>query len=373
MAIFAFTLSGGLNFTKADEITTITLNGEFSDWKDVPTLLTNVETWYPDFLDKGATYYWNNERDGWQTEPIDNTCMYNEGRALDLGTIKFANDSNYLYFYWEKNSDYMNYFWKTFPNDPNNNTIDEQGFTSTPVTRYSDVAQSDPPCLGETIYNPTTYDHDMVYAFDTNLDMKNDYYLVMNVIAPIGTSGSDYQYSVTSYIYKDNGNGVYDTRGTEILLSELGSEYEQWPSNVACQNGVCQEGRIKINTFFTDLGLKWGSAVLVNYEAHSPTKLYGTAKSIYSFNKNNKLGLKITFPKKLRTTTKSKATLLSGKVKKGSKITIYVNGKKKQSFTAGAAKFTKKVSLKKGNNVVIVKAKLGKKKVTKGVLIKRTK
>lgn len=370
-AMMSFALFG-FNFVKADEIATISLDGQFEDWKDVPTLLTNVETWYPNF--KGQTYYWNNDTDSWQTTELPNACMYNEGRALDLGKIKFANDTNYLYFYWEKNSDYMNYFWKTFPDstDPDKmNTIDEQGFTSTPVTKYSDVAQSEPPCLGETIYNPVTYNHDMVFSFDTNLDNKADYYLILNIIAPQGTPGSAYQYSVFSYIYKDNGNGIYDGMLSEIGVVTLG-DYAQFPSATACQNGVCQEGRIKINTVFTDLGLKWGSSILVNYEAHSSTKLFSTAKALYSFNKSNKLGLKILQPKKKTQTTKKKSIVFQGKVKKESKVTIYLNKKKVyQSQLAGT--FSELAPLKKGVNTIVVKAQKGKQKVTMGVVVVKKK
>lgn len=372
VAIFTFTLSGGFYFAKADEIATIKLDGQFTDWKDVPTLLTHTQSWYPNL--KGTIYYWNNDTDSWQTEALPNACMYNDGRSLDLGKIKFANDSNYLYFYWEKNSDYMDYFWRAKPGT-DDYVIDEASFSTGPVPTLPDsqTNQSSPPCAGEIIYNPADYDHDMVYAFDTNLDRKSDYYLVLNIFAPKGSPGAAFSYTVTSYMYKDNGNGIYDGRTTETLISDLGTDYEQYPSATSCQNGVCQEGRIKINTFFTDLGIKWGESVLVNYEAHSFAGLFKTKKSIYSFNKKNKLGLTITSPSKLRSEVKDKKVTIKARVKSGSKIRIYVNGKKKASFLATSKKFSRQVSLKKGLNIVIVKAKKGKQKVIKGVLIKRKK
>ncbi len=373
LPVMCLTLSG-FQTARASETTTITLDGQFTDWANVPTLLTNKETWYPDFLNKGATYYWNNDTDAWQTEALDNACMYNEGRALDLGTIKFANNADYLYFYWEKNSDYMNYFWKTFPNDSNNTTIDEASFTSGPVSTLPDAQanQSSPPCANETIYNPANYDHDMVYALDTNLDLKNDYYLVMNIVAPQGTPGSDYSYAVTTYIYQDNGDGIYNGRGTETLVSNLGSDYEQYPSAGLCKNGVCQEGRVKINTFFTDLGLKWGSSVIVNYEAHSAAKLYSTKKSVYTFNKKNKFGLRVTAPKQSFVKTTKKSIILNGTLKKAAKVNIFRN--KKQVYKlANGKKFSKTIALKKGRNVIKIKAQNGSKKFAKVLVIVRTK
>ncbi|MEW6407649.1 MAG: hypothetical protein AB1465_03085 [Patescibacteria group bacterium] len=371
VAIFTFTLSGGFYFAKADEITTIKLDGQFDDWQDVPTLLTHTESWYPNFM--GQIYYWNNDTNVWQTEELPNACMYNEGRSLDLGKIKFANDANYLYFYWEKNSDYTNFFWKTFPNDPNNYTIDEQSFLSDPVTKLDPVSQSSPPCLGETIFLPVYFNHDKVFAFDTNLDGKFDYYLVLNINIPQGTQSASMDTTVTSLIYQDDGNGIYDDRDTETLVTNLGTDFTMEVSATPCQNGVCQEGKIKINEFFTDLGIKWGSTIWTAYESHSGSKLFSTAKALYSFNKNNKLGLKITSPKKKSVTTKKKSIVFKGRIKKESKITVYRNKKKVYQSSKFKGKFSELVPLKKGTNIIIVKAQKGRQKVTKGVVVKRKK
>lgn len=370
-AVLAFTFFG-VNLVSADEIATIKLDGSFDDWKDISSLLTHTESWYPDLM--GQIYYWNNDTDVWQTEALDNdnACMYNEGRSLDLGTIKFANDANYLYFYWEKNSDYTNFFWKTFPNDPNNYTIDEQSFAPDPVTKLDPINQSSPPCEGETIFLPIYFDHDKVFSFDTNLDGKFDYYLVLNVTIPQGTSSASMDTTVASLIYQDDGNGSYDSRTTETLITNLGTDFTMEVSATPCQNGVCQEGKIKINQFFADLGIKWGSTVWTAYESHSGSKLFSTAKVLYSFNKKNSLGLKITQPAKRKTTTKKSQITVQGTTKKDARISIYLNGKR-VAKTEMTQEFSKTLNLKKGTNIIIVKAQAGKKKVTKAVQVKRKK
>jgi hypothetical protein len=114
---------------------------------------------------------------------------------------------------------------------------------------------------------------------------------------------------------------VYDGRtGAEadVLVSVLGSDYQQYPSTVACENGVCQEGRIKIDKFFTDLGIKWGTSAIIGYEAHSQSRLFKSAKTIYDFNKKkkNKLGLQISKPAKKFVKTNKKSIDFEGEVAK---------------------------------------------------------
>lgn len=354
--------------TNAKEIKTIKLDGSFSDWKNVPILLSRTQAQYPDF--SGRTYYWNNDTDAWQTEALSDACMYNASRSLDLSKIKFANNKNYLYFYWEKNSDYTNYYWKTFPDDADSNVVDEQSLSPNGV-ETDPLNVRVPPCLGENLYLPVAFDHNKVFGFDTDLDMKFDYYLVLNIKIPDKTMNASIDTTVTSYIYKDKGNGRWDGAANEKLVTNLGSDFQMEVSATPCKNGVCQEGRIKINEFFTDLKIDWGDAVIVNYEAFS-SRLFKTKRSVYAFNKKNKLGLKITWPKKRRMTAKKKKMVLRGKVKKGSTIKIYVNGKKKAVFKTDSKKFdTGKIKLPKKKNVIVIKAKKGKKKVVKGVFVKR--
>lgn len=372
LMIFSFTLSGGFNFAAADEIASIKIDGDMSEWRDVPTLLTRTMHENPPF--KGTTYYWNNETDSWQTEAIDNACFYNETTSLDLGRIKFANDADNLYFAWTKRGDYYDIYWLSKYNGADYLNIG--AIMDGPITTADPVNKEiNPPCLGEYLNLPINYNHDMVFAFDTNLDLKNDYYLVMNFYSPILAPGEYPISTVTSYIYQDNSDGVYN-KDEETLLTDLGSDFEIMASVVPVYSGdVHQEGRVKINTLFTDLGIKWGSTVLVNYEAHSPSKLFSSAKTVYSFNKSNKLGLKILSPKtkKERTVKKTQKTInIKASVKRESKISIYVNRKKVARFTV-KGKFSKKIQLKKGVNVVIIKAKRDKGLVKKSMLITRKK
>lgn len=368
MAAFFGVLAPALYAEEETVNTTITLDGEFSEWENVPTLLTHERTPYPNFL--GTTYYWNNDTDQWQMEALDNACMYNEGRSLDLTRIKFANNSNYLYFYWEKTSDYTNYFWKINPDDPDDNSLDEQSFAAGLVTIISDVLASTPPCLGESIYLPVEFNHDKVFKFDTNLDGSYDYYLVMNIYIPYGTVNASVDDVITTDIYRDDGNGLYDGRDVEALATELGSDYEMEVSATACADGVCQEGRLGLSTFFEDIGVTWGDAIWVGYESHSDDPLFRTAKSLYAFNKNNSLDLAITTPKKNKVTHNKKITV-SGEVKEGSVIRIFVNGERQYKVTAMDGTYSKLITLKKGANAVVVKAKKGEKSVVQAVKVRR--
>ena len=354
----------GANMVKAETVnTTITMDGDMSDWDNVPALISEdaPDPTLENSTDLSTTYYWDHDSLSW-LEGIDETaCMYNDMRPLKVYTLKFANDGDYMYFYWMRKTDHMDYFWVDGEN------LSEQGFSTDPVT--INEFDSTPPCEGDLIYNPADYDHDIIFSFDTNLDGNFDYYLVMNITAPQGTPGVEYSYTVNSYIYQDDGSGIYDGMDVETLVADLGADYEQHPSWAGCNNGVCQEGRLAINSFFTDLGITWGDAVWVRSEAHSDSS-WISSKSLYSFNKNNKLKLKINTPKNNKYTYKKNITL-SGTVKNGSRIKVYINGERKNNFISGNGLFEKVISLKKGANAVVVKAKKGETVITKAVKVRR--
>lgn len=371
-AVMLVLVLAGFNWAKAnDEIVTIKLDGDMTEWRDVPLLLTNTEIEYPPFL--GTTYYWNHDNSAWQTEALDNACFYNETTSLDMGLTKFANDADNLYFAWAKRGDYYDIYWWTNVNGTD--YLDIGAIMDGPIRNDNSVNKGNPPCLNDLLNLPINYNHDMVFAFDTNLDLKSDYYLVINFNSLILSPGIYPISTVTSYIYKDDGNGIYN-KDEEDLISNLGTDFEIIASVTPVESfDVHQEGRIKIDKFFTDLGIEWGKNVLVRYEAHSGKAIFTSQKNVYSFNKKNKLGLKIISPKskKQRNVKKEIETInIKASVKKKSKITILVNKKKKASFTV-KGKFSKKVSLKKGGNVVIIKAKKGKQAVKKGIYIKRNK
>ncbi|MFH1537115.1 MAG: hypothetical protein ABID45_03945 [Patescibacteria group bacterium] len=352
---FAFSASAGT-------LTTIEMDGDLSDWDDVPALI-DKEAPSPTLENStaiGITHYWDHDTLSWiEGMPLEDSCLYNDMRPLKVYTMKFANDADYMYFYWMRKTDYMDYFWV------DGETLSEQSFSSDPVE--INEFGSTPPCLGDTIYNPADFDHDMIFSFDTNLDGAYDYYLIMNVAALAGTPGQAFNYTVTSYIYQDDGNGSYDDRATETLVEELGDNYEQYPGT--CVNGVCQEGRISMSNFFNDLGLNWNDTIQVRYEAHSQD-FWMTGANLYSFNQHNKLKFKLNTPVNKKRTNKKKVKI-SGLVKKGSRITILVNGNRKARFTTNTKAFSKKVKVKKGWDYIIVKAKKGSNTVTRARKIRR--
>ncbi|MFH1781524.1 MAG: hypothetical protein ABH835_02845 [Patescibacteria group bacterium] len=348
----------------AGTITTIEMDGDMSDWDNVPALI-DKEAPQPTLENStsiGTTHYWDHDSLSWaEGVPAENACMYNDMRPLKVYTVKFANDTNYMYFYWKRKTDFMDYFWE------DGETLSEAGFTGEPVEENE--FGSVPPCLGDTIYNPADFNHDMVFSFDTNLDGLYDYYLVMNVIAPEGAPGEAYDYSVNSYIYQDSGSGIYEGRDNEILVEDLGDNYEQYPSSSGCPNGVCQEGRIAMSKFFDDLELSWNDTVQVQYDASSEVAWH-TAANLYSFNRHNHLKFKLTNPAN-RKTVHNKKVRIKGTIKKGTRLTVLVNGSRKARFTTSTKSFDKKVRVKKGWNNIIVKAKKGSNKVVRARKVRR--
>lgn len=346
---------------QAGTVTTIEMDGDLSDWEDVPALI-DKEAPSPTLENSttiGTTYYWDHGTLSWvEGMPLENSCLYNDMQPLKVYTMKFANDADYMYFYWMRKTDYMNYFWV------DGKTLSEASFSSDPVEENE--FGSIPPCVGDTIYNPADFDHDMVFSYDTNLDGNYDYYLVMNVVAPAGTAGQAYDYDVNSYIYQDSGDGDYDGRETEILVEDLGSDYEQYPGT--CVNGVCQEGRISMSKFFDDLKLSWNDTVQVRYEAHSADS-WMTGANLYSFNRHNNLNFRLNTPTNKKRVNKNKVSV-SGSVEKGSIITVLVNGDRKARFTTVAKSFNKKVAINEGWNYIVVKAKKSGDKVTRARKVK---
>lgn len=352
----------------ADSITDITLDYNMSDWEDVPYLIQEEAIInFSDAYAIGSTYYWNNDTDAWQTEAINGACMYNEATPLKLTGYKLANNADYIYFYWERNTDWMNYFWE-IPNG--SNSRDEQSFSADPVTLINPVAISEPPCMGELLYNPVDYNHDMVFSFDTNLDGNYDYYMAQNVIALQGAPSQAYSFTVTTYIYQDDGNGQYDSRDIETLVEELGDNFEQYPDGSnTCPYGVCQEGRISKSQFFDSMGLEWGDTVQMRYESYS-NRLWRTAANLYTFNRHNNLNFKLSTPVNKKRIEK-KNVKVNGSVKKGSRIIILVNNNREARFTTTTNKFSKIINLEKGWNYIIVKAKKGNDEVIRARKIKR--
>ena len=248
---------------------TITMDGKFSDWEDVPLLISDDITGYPY---TGTKYYYNLSTDAWQTSAISGTCMYTADRALDMGELKITNDADYLYILWKRGSDFMNYYWRR------GDATEEIGFSNSAAIAY----QSN-PCEGRVITAPVAFDHDMVMSVDKDRNGTYDYYLVINISFAQGSVGD---YDTAGYIYQDNGNGTY-TRSEETLLETFGSnEYEVSCSAAAVDSAVLQEVKMDIGEIFSSLDLNWGDSVNVRYEAHSDNSDV-TSAAKYTFEKSS--------------------------------------------------------------------------------------
>ena len=231
---------------------TITMDGSFDDWNDIPLLIRDDIADYPY---TGTRYYYNLSANAWQTSAISGTRMYTADRALDVGELKLTNDADYLYILWKRGSDFMNYYWGQ------KDVINEIGFSNSAAIAY----QSN-PCEGKVITAPADFNHDMVLSVDKDKNGSYDYYLVINISFAQGSVGD---YDTAGYIYKDNGNGTY-ARSEETLLETFGSnEFELSCSKASVNKAVLQEVKMDIGEIFSSLDLNWGDSVNVRYEAHS--------------------------------------------------------------------------------------------------------
>ncbi|MDD3487420.1 MAG: peptidoglycan-binding domain-containing protein [Candidatus Moranbacteria bacterium] len=244
-------LSFALSFSFG-QAKTITMDGEFDDWSNVPILVDDSITGYPY---SGTIYHFDNSSNSWVVGSDTGACMYTANRALDVGQLKITNDENYLYILWQRGSDFLNYYWRR------GDATEEYQFSSSAAP-----SDNSNPCAGEIVTAPVDFNHDLVLSIDKDKDGSYDYYLVINVSFSTGAYGS---YDTAGYIYEDNGNGTYD-RSEETLLTTFGTqEYDVSPSASAVMASVLQEVRMDIGEIFDKLDLDWGESVYVRYEAHS--------------------------------------------------------------------------------------------------------
>lgn len=316
---------------------TVTMDGTYSDWDDVSALVDEPEfsSNINEYTAHGTTYYFNTDTDAWQTTSLGlASCKANYERMIEINLLKLSNDENYLYGLWERGSDFPVYRY-----DSSNSNLDSaeyEYFSNDPAPADNPVlpGNTDPPvpnpCAGYILKTPAAFDHDMVISIDKDKNGTWDYYLVINVTFPkdhVYTNYQENEFQATSgYIYQDNGNGEYDGRASETLLTNLGSSSEGEQSffiagNLEEHQGMRQEWRMSINSIFSDLGISWGSEVNVRYEAHSENPTDVTEAVSYKFT----LGT-VKLTAKAKKKVKRSKVLVSGKTTKKASVSIAVNG-----------------------------------------------
>lgn len=345
-------------FSKAK---TIAVDGNFSDWDDVATLVDEEDFTgsAAEFSASGTTYYFNTTTNSWQTSDPGNACKVNYEYMLAVDFIKMTNDNNYLYLLWERGTDFMDYRWET----GNYYTFSA---SVAPATAPNGEFSAAPPCAGHVITAPVAFDHDMVISVDKDKNGTYDYFLVINVQYPEGWSADGSGYNTTGYIFEDNGNGSYDGRSSETLKTTFGDGGFEVGISSASNIGVRQEWKMSINDLFSDMGITWGDSVNVRYEAHSTASDVSEAKA-YAFEHNKVVKLKVKAKKRTRNST----VRVNGRTKKNAAVKVFVNGEDQGAIrVTGGGRFAKRVNINMGSNTIRVEAAhatKGSKSVTKTV------
>lgn len=345
-------LSAGLvmstGFSKAK---TIAVDGNFSDWDNVDTLVDEADFTgtASEFAANGTTYYYNTTSDIWTTDEISGACKVNYDYMVAVDFIKLTNDNNYLYMLWERGTDFMDFRWDS---DGGGNYY---VYSATPVPAVAPNGEfsSTPSCVDHVIQAPAAFDHDMVISVDKDKNGTYDYYFVINVQYPEGWSADGSGYDTTGYILQDDGNGAYDGISSETMKTTFGESGFEVGISSSSYVGVRQEWRMSIDQIFTDLGINWASSVNVRYEAHSLDPSDASEVKSYTFARDKVIKLKINNKKKTR---KSRINL-NGKTVRGATVRVIVNSVDQGTASVNkGGTFHKRISLNKGANTIRVEA-----------------
>lgn len=364
VALFLFLTAGLVAPAGFSRAKTIDVDGSFSDWDDVATLVDEggFSGSSSEFSADGTTYYFNTATDSWQTTEISGACKVNYDYMLSVDFLKMTNDNNYLYLLWERGTDFMDFRWE----DGNYYVYSSSVPTSAPNGEFAGT----PPCAGHAITAPIAFDHDMVISVDKDKDGDYDYYLVVNIQYPAGWDFSS-SYDTTGYILEDNGNGAYDGISSENMKTTFGGAGFEIGISAASHVGVRQEWKMSVDQIFTDLGLDWGDSVNVRYEAHSLNPSDTTPVEAFTFAKDKALKLKVNNKKR----TRKSSIRINGKTARGATVEISVNGEDQGTVSVSrGGTFHKRVNLAMGANSIRVDAShatKGTKNVAKTVTRRR--
>lgn len=347
---------------------TITVDGVFTDWDDVTTLVdeTDFTGQSAEYSEDSPTYYYSTDSDTWSTtNPGTNVCKVNYNYMLAVDFIKMTNDNNYLYLLWERGTDFMDFRWDSDSGGGNYYTYSS---TAVPTSAPNGEFTGTPPCAGHVITAPAAFDHDMVISVDKDKNGTYDYYLVINVQYAEGWSFGNQDYDTVGYVLQDSGNGAYDGIASETKLTTFGDDAFDIGISTASNIGVRQEWKMSIKDIFTDLGISWNSSVNVRYEAHSLTPSDTSEAQSYTFTRGKVIKLTVNNKKK----TNKSSVRINGKTSKGATIRIFVNGASTGTVKVSkGGTFHKTVShLTKGANTVRIfasHATKGTKNITKTV------
>jgi len=322
---------------------TVTIDGLFDDWSGISPVFSDSLDSYPF---SGTTYYFNLASDSWQAnDPGYGTCMFNENRALEVSDLWMTNDNNYLYFKIRRGATFANYYWLR-GGEP-----EWSSFYNEPASSFNSN-----PCAGHIVTAPHDFRHDMVFNFDKDQDGKFDYYLGFDVIynkgayvdKNSGRTGKDF-YTLEVHIMGDNGNGVYDGNGNEVLLSDLQTgEYKISYSAMSDEGGVLQELRVNLGKLLASTGMKQSDLANVRYSSHSEIA-NTTSTGDYTFGQDSAIRLKAHILSK----TKKQSVRVAGKTKKGAELNLLLDGVDQGAVRVGAkGRFSERLPVSVGTHTV---------------------
>jgi hypothetical protein len=354
-----------LLFVPLAKAKTIEVDGDFSDWDDVATLVDEggFSGTSSEYSADGTTYYFNTDGGNWTTVPFSTACKVNYDYMVAVDFLKMTNDNNFLYLLWERGTDFMDFRWDSGSGGGNYYVYYHAVPSSAPNGEFTGT----PPCAGFSVTAPAAFDHDMVISVDKDKDGDYDYYLVINIQYPAGWTQDESDYETTGYILEDSGNGAYDGISSETMKTTFGNSGFEIGISTASNVGVRQEWRMSIDQIFADLGLDWGDSVNVRYEAHSLSPSDTTPVEAYAFSQGKNLKLKVNNKKK----TRKSSIRINGKTVRGATVEIFVGDEDQGTVSVSrGGTFHKNVNLAMGSNTIRVYAShptKGSKNLTKTI------
>lgn len=246
---------------------TITVDNDFSDWANVPSLATGTEN-------ITGTNYWLVDGAWTTTEPAVDTLVINQEKMMDILDFRLTNDDTNMCVMMQAVYPFM------MAKNETTNAFYPFGY---PLT--FDPATGQP--LTFVPGAPADFNHDMVLSFDTNNDDKFDYYGATNFSWSVGSSGKNAM-TVVRTIYQDDGDGIY-TPATDTVISSVTNPEGSVSAAVILDAGqTLTENRMETCQPMGDAGLFFlnvGDTVKVRLETHSDIGDY-TATVAYTVEGN---------------------------------------------------------------------------------------
>ncbi len=238
---------------------TITIDGNFSDWNNVPNFITDSNP-----ITNKTTYYWNTATGAWQTtDPGYAADHVSYEDSLDLRTMKMAHDDTHVYFLQE---------------------FVQPMFSYTNAAGYFQPFDASRPA-------PAAFDHKQIFSFDIGRDGDYDYYVVPSTIWVSGATNFS-QLSMHISLYRDANNGAgWDS--SDALVISLSNTVAPNDGSGAMDN-TGQNAKMEMkeprSILFNYIPISDNQPFNVRYEAHS-TAVKATSAAEYTLSNASAVNL----------------------------------------------------------------------------------